>query len=115
LLLARINVFIPHQEWFFPDSISVLKSFDAIFCLTRYAEKLFAPLHDNVTYIGFRGQDQQLPDIEKRFDTFLHMAGLSPYKATHALIRLWEQHPEWPLLTVIQHPERGIETTAANI
>ena len=36
-------------------------------------------------------------------------------KGTETLIRLWSQRTEWPVLTVIQHPENQLAVQADNI
>src|SRR5690606_13808773 len=49
------------------------------------------------------------------YDTFFHLAGKSPSKGTEALVAMWARHPEWPQLTIVQHPRRAKPIGVPNI
>jgi hypothetical protein len=52
-------------------------------------------------HIGFDSEDRFLGQIA-RAPQFLHLAGRSELKGTSRLLEVWQRHPEWPQLTVIQ-------------
>ncbi len=45
----------------------------------------------------------------------LHLAGRSRQKGTAAIVALWAAHPEWPTLTIVQHPERATVIDLPNV
>jgi hypothetical protein len=113
--LARGNVLIPNQEWFPARDLRLLPFLDAIACRSHLAERLFAGRAPRVEYIGFTSIDRHLPDVPRK-DRILHIAGHSRFKGTAALLRVWQRHPEWPLLTVVHRAEVApLVEGAANI
>jgi glycosyltransferase involved in cell wall biosynthesis len=115
--LARLNLLVPNPEWLSPRSQRYLERFDAILCKTHYASEVFSARGCRALHIGFRGTDcldRQIP----RQPTFLHLAGASRMKGTQQLLALWQRHPEWPKLVVLQSPStatRLTEPVPANI
>lgn len=99
--LARINLLVPNPEWLSARSQSYLGRFDGVLCKTRYAADLFTARGCRALNIGFRSTDCFEPDIPRE-PTFLHLAGASRMKGTQRLLALWQRHPEWPKLTVLQ-------------
>src|SRR5690606_8789264 len=71
--------------------------------------------HPSVHYIGFTSPDRLLPEIEPDYTRFLHLAGRSTLKNTALLLELWAKHPEWPVLTLIQHPDNAPKTVPPNV
>jgi glycosyltransferase involved in cell wall biosynthesis len=115
--LARLNLLVPNPEWLSPRSHRYLPRFDAILCKTRYAVELFAARGCRALHIGFHSTDCLVPDVPRR-PAFLHMAGASQMKGTQRLLALWQRHPEWPTLLVLQSPGTAIrldEPAPANI
>lgn len=106
--LARLNLLVPNPEWLSPHSQRYLPRFDAILCKTRYAMDLFGMRGYRTMYIGFRSHDF-LDDRVARHRTFLHLAGASRMKGTERLLALWQRHPEWPKLVVLQSPTTATE------
>jgi glycosyltransferase involved in cell wall biosynthesis len=105
--LARLNLLVPNPEWLSRRSQRYLRRFDAVLCKTRYAVDLFNARGCRALYIGFRGTDCLEPAIPRE-PTFLHLAGASRMKGTRRLLALWQRHPEWPKLLVLQSPRTAI-------
>lgn len=101
--LARLNLLVPNPEWLSPRSQRHLARYDAILCKTRYAVELFTARGCRALHIGFRSTDCLQPEVPQR-PTFLHLAGASRMKGTQRLLALWQRHPEWPKLLVLQSP-----------
>ncbi|HEV2681258.1 MAG TPA: glycosyltransferase [Rhodanobacter sp.] len=115
--LARLNLLVPNPEWLSPRSQRYLTRFDAILCKTRYAVDLFTAHGCRALHIGFRGTDCFDPTIPRE-PTFLHLAGASRMKGTQRLLAVWQRHPEWPKLLVLQSSRTAIrlpEPVPANI
>lgn len=115
--LARLNLLVPNPEWLSPRSQRYLPRFDAILCKTRYATDLFTARGCRALHIGFHSTDCLEPDVP-RHPVFLHMAGASQMKGTQRLLALWQRHPEWPKLLVLQSPRtatRLAEPAPANV
>lgn len=111
---AEMTVLVPNQEWF-DTECTALDRIDAVWCKTRYAEALFREYHHNVRYIGFTSYDRLDLTVERDYRLFLHVAGRSQQKGTAAVLEAWLRHPEWPRLTITQHPETPIRVAADNI
>jgi glycosyltransferase involved in cell wall biosynthesis len=101
--LARLNLLVPNPEWLSPRSQRYLARYDAILCKTRYAMELFTARGCRALHIGFRSTDCLQPEVPRQ-PTFLHLAGASRMKGTQRLLALWQRHPEWPKLLVLQSP-----------
>lgn len=115
--LAKINLLIPNPEWMSPRSQRYLDRFDAILCKTRYAVELFTALGCRAIHIGFHSVDC-FDEKQPRENTFLHLAGASRMKGTRRLLALWQRHPEWPKLLLLQSPKTAArlpQPHAANI
>jgi glycosyltransferase involved in cell wall biosynthesis len=115
--LAKINLLIPNPEWMSQRSQRYLDRFDAILCKTRYAVDIFSALGCRAIHIGFHSIDC-LDESQPRQDTFLHLAGASRMKGTRRLLAVWQRHPEWPKLRLLQSPKTAArlpQTRAANI
>jgi Glycosyltransferase len=108
--LARLNLLVPNPEWMSPRSQRYLTRFDAILCKTRYAVDLFSAHGCRAIHIGFRSSDC-LDESVPRQATFLHLAGASRMKGTQRLLALWQRHPEWPKLLLLQSPRTAIPAT----
>lgn len=101
--LARLNLLVPNPEWLSPRGLRCLARYDAILCKTRYAAELFAARGCRALHIGFRSTDCLRPEVPQQ-PAFLHLAGASRMKGTQRLLALWQRHPEWPKLLVLQSP-----------
>jgi len=112
---ARCNVLVPNPEWTDRRDVAMLNIPDRIWAKTAMAEELFVARGQRCLRIGFDSNDRLQPGIE-RLPQFLHIAGRSPLKGTERLVALWQRHPQWPRLTVVQDkPASGGQAAAANI
>ncbi|HMB43855.1 MAG TPA: glycosyltransferase [Luteimonas sp.] len=110
LPLARHNLLMPNPEWFLPKWRPWLPRFERVLCKTHHAEAIFAALGCRTAYTGFTSEDRRDASVVRE-DAFFHLAGRSTAKGTAVLLATWRQHPEWPRLTVVQHPK--VATPAA--
>lgn len=101
---AARNVVVPNPEWFDRRDLAFLAAADYIWAKTAAAERLFAARGCRTVHIGFDSADRYAPG-RARQPQFLHLAGRSPLKGTVRLRALWQRHPEWPLLTIVQDPQ----------
>ena len=99
------SILIPNQEWMRPHTTQLIRDCGEIWCKSRYAERIFLERGLSVRYIGFSSNDMYLPDVPKDYAACVHIAGRSELKGTATLLKVWERHPEWPMLTVVsRHP-----------
>jgi hypothetical protein len=98
---ARCNVLVPNPEWFDRRDLGFLAAMDRVWVKTAMAEALFAARGCRCQLIGFDSEDRYLPQVPRQ-GQFLHLAGRSPLKGTQRLLALWQRHPEWPQLTLVQ-------------
>ncbi|NJN21387.1 MAG: glycosyltransferase family 4 protein [Leptolyngbya sp. RL_3_1] len=112
---ARQNDLIPNQEWFHYRWLPYLFGIDRVLAKTRRAQTIFATLGCPTNFISFTSEDRFDPSQPKDYSRFFHLAGNSPYKGTDTLLKLWQQHPEWPQLVVIQSAKQAKPLSAANI
>jgi len=114
---ARCNVLVPNPEWFDSRDVAMLSIADRVWAKTALAEELFVARGARSFRIGFDSDDRFQPGVV-RLPHFLHLAGRSPLKGTQRLLMLWQRHPEWPRLTVVQDTPAGTasrQAAAANI
>ena len=99
---ASLNVVIPNPEWFDAHDQRFLRHVDTVWAKTAVSWRLFGALGCNPIRVGFDSEDRYDPAIPRqRF--FLHLAGKSSMKGTQRLVRVWQRHPHWPKLMVLQH------------
>jgi len=112
---APRRVLLPHPEWFLPRDLEALDRIDLVLAKTREARRVFAAQGCRAACIGFTSEDRLDPAVARE-RRFFHLAGSSRTKNTEPLLALWRRHPEWPRLTVVQHPgEAKPGIMAANI
>jgi hypothetical protein len=115
LPLGQANLLVPNPEWLHLKWIPRLPQFDAVLCKTHHAERIFGDLGCVTRFIGFTSRDRYDAQVLRQ-RAFFHLAGRSTAKGTRVLLETWKQHPEWPLLTVVQSPRTaGKPVVAANI
>lgn len=112
LALAKCNVLIPNPEWFSADDAALLRDVDLVLAKTHHAQSIFEALGCTTHYLGFTSPNRFDPQVPRRAE-FFHLAGRSVHKGTESLLDLWERHPEWPRLTIVQHPKTAQHRRAA--
>lgn len=112
---ARQHFLIPNQERFPHRLLGKLRRIDRILCKTRHAAEIFSQYHPRVDFIGFTSDDRLLKGLTPDYGKFLHLAGRSTVKNTELLLGLWENHPEWPRLTLIQHTDNAPSNVPVNV
>ena len=115
LNLAPINLLVPNQEWLREDTVPYLQVIDGTLCKTRHAEAIFAGRSRRAVFTSFTTADRLCAGIPPDYRRFFHLAGTSLQKGTEALLTVWLRHPEWPALTVVQHPRHQRHVRALNI
>ena len=112
---ARHRVLLPHPEWFLPRDMEALPHIDLVLAKTHEAQRVFAAQGCRALCIGFTSDDRRDASVPRE-RAFFHLAGSSRTKNTEPLLALWRRHPEWPRLTVVQHPKEAKPgAPAANI
>lgn len=98
---GHASILIPNQEWMRPHTSRLIGDCHALWCKSRYAERIFRERGLSARYIGFSSTDMYLPDVPKDYAACVHIAGRSELKGTATLLNVWKRHPEWPVLTVV--------------
>jgi hypothetical protein len=104
LSTAPVNVAVPNPEWFDSHDRRFVTDIDSVWAKTSYTDDLFRALGCKTTYIGFDSEDRYERAIARQ-RTYFHLAGKSTMKGTDRLVRLWQGHPEWPRLILVQHQD----------
>ncbi len=112
---SKHSVLIPNQEFLNRSMFSRLRRCKEVWCKTRYAEELLKKENFPVRYIGFTGTDILQPETPIDYSKFIHVAGRSHLKGTRQLLKLWQQHPEWPELIVVTQQQAYQALVAPNI
>ena len=111
---AKKNFLIPNQERFPHRHLRHLRKINAVLCKTQHALDLFSQ-HAQAQYIGFSSSDRALPDGIAKDKSCFHLAGRSTLKGTETILSLWEKHPAWPELTLIQCKENAAKSVPHNV
>jgi glycosyltransferase involved in cell wall biosynthesis len=108
--LAQISCFMPNPEWITENDVNQLHQVDFILAKVRDTQRIFEARGHLVKYTSFTSFDRRWSyPGSPRQRTFFHLAGQSRQKGTATLIELWQRHPEWPLLTIVQRADRKRE------
>lgn len=109
------NILIPNQERFPKRHIRRLERIDLVLTKSAHACEIFAGLGCKAVHVGFESPDLYDPAISKDWRKFLHVAGGSTLKGTEDILSLWNKHPEWPELTLVQKKANLSGSLPANI
>jgi glycosyltransferase involved in cell wall biosynthesis len=112
---AKKNLLIPNQERFPHRHLPHLKHIDHILCKTHHAEAIFSELGYSTQFISFTSTDLLDASIQPDYQSFFHLAGRSTLKGTETILDLWQKHPEWPKLTLVQCKENAPESVPDNV
>ena len=113
--LAKTNILIPNQERFPERHLRWLNRVQHVFCKTQHAETIFKQHHPSVFHIGFTSRDRFMSKVSPDYAKWFHLAGRSTLKGTETLLKLWQNHPEWPSLTLVQHKANAPNSVPDNI
>jgi len=113
--LARQTIALPNTAWFDKRDLLHLHRVARVWCKTNDAVDVFRGLGKATSLVGFDSEDR-FDDAIPRERTFFHLAGGSVTRGTDRLLAVWRRHPEWPTLTVLQHPNCApVDLSASNI
>lgn len=111
---APINFLIPNQERYPKRHLKRLEKIDQVLCKSRHAEEIFSA-YCSASFLGFTSKDLHLNDEIPDYQRFFHLAGRSTLKGTETLLEVWEKHPEWPTLTLVQHAQNAPKSVPNNV
>jgi hypothetical protein len=110
------------DSWYFvnldyTDFSTISDSPNTIVCKTRQTYDILYKKfpNKNVIYTGFTSIDKYIPEINRNYRKFIHIAGKSPWKGTDSIINAWKNHPEWTELLVIYNDKNKQIKGANNI
>jgi glycosyltransferase involved in cell wall biosynthesis len=112
---ARLNLLIPNQERFPRRHVPRLGKIDHVLCKSHHALEVFSEFHPSCKFIGFTSKDLYDPEVSRKRNAILHLAGRSTLKGTETVLELWKKHPEWPTLTLLQHKDNAPPEVPRNV
>ncbi|MEP2979742.1 MAG: glycosyltransferase [Lentilitoribacter sp.] len=106
---------IPNQERYPKRQQSRLKKLTAALTKTKHADEIFKAIGCPTIEIGFSSEDRQAKQFKKDKSKFFHLAGGSTLKGTETILELWNKHPEWPTLTLVQKEKNAPTIIPENV
>ena len=102
---AKKNFLFPNPELTDSSVFRKMKQLPTVLCKSRHATDLFQNAGIPTEFVGFTTTDLLDYHVEKDYRKFVLIAGRSRFKGTMAVASIWQLHPEWPMLTIIQSSE----------
>ncbi len=113
---APINIVIPNQERFPKRHLPLLRKMNHVLAKTAHGHEIFSKFVPRTHLVRFTSPNlfnAEIPENESH--ACLHLAGRSTLKGTETVLALWEKHPEWPQLTLIQCSENAPASVPGNV
>ncbi len=106
---------IPNQERYPKRQLPRLKNLTATLTKTKHAEEIFNAIGCQTIDVGFSSEDRQATQFKKDKSKFFHLAGGSTLKGTETILELWNKHPEWPTLILVQKQKNAPDRVPENV
>lgn len=112
---ADVAYLVPNQERYPKRQLSRLKKLKAVLTKTKHAEDVFSAVGCQTIDIGFSSEDRQATQYKKDKSKVFHLAGGSTLKGSETILELWQKHPEWPTLTLVQKEKNAPDNVPVNV
>jgi hypothetical protein len=102
-LSCKLNIFIPNLEWLNQRDYQLSQNMKIVAKTFQAHNKLQQMYPSKVEYLGWTSLDRKIETVDKKFDNFIHVKGISKYKQSQMVIDTWCQNPSWPHLTIVSY------------